>query len=730
VITDVGRVMDVPLDEVKRISKLIPEDAKITLDKAILSSPELRALHADPSSHLREIVEIGRVLENLARNPSVHASAVVVCDEPLEGLVPLCQLGNSPDVITQWDGPTCEKAGLMKMDILGLKTLTVIQRAREMVRAKTGQDFDPESLTVDDPGVFELFRRGETDGVFQFESPGMKSVLLDMLPNRIEDLIAANALYRPGSMELIKLYCVRKRGELPVEKVHPLVDDILAETYGFMVYQEQVMLVLNRLGGIPLSRALTLIKAVSKKKEKEIEAERAAFLEGAKANGVTAPEAQRLFDLILKFAGYGFNKAHSARYAIVAYQTAYFKRHHPLEFWAATLSYEVGDTDKLVHYLKSARQSGFQVAPPDVNTCDRNFTVDGDRVRFGLMAIKGVGGAAVDAILAARKTEGGFRDLYHFCRSVDLRAVNRSTVEALVCSGAFDSIAGGRNRGQLAAAIDPAVQSGQTASRDRGLGQMSLFGGARAGADLHVDAYPDRPIWNQSELLAAEKKSLGCFLTAHPLDDYLAEIRGLNWPDGFQLNQLDQIPPGKPVAVCGMVTALQILMVKKGKSIGRRMAKFMLEDLTGRCEVVAFAEIFEALGSVLQEDALIYLVATPGSRDAASLILQEARPLTTAGEAMGAGVLLQLTEEAQRDPDRMQRVADLLKKASPGSCAVQFQLLKKEVAPISFRAGLDWRIKAHRDVLRALGEIIGMNRVQWIGREPAARERRNGFSRS
>ena len=730
VLRDVGRVLSVPLEEVNRIIKLLPDDPKGTLDSALKDNAELMAMYNDSTMpHLRDMVEIGRVLESLARNPSVHASAVVVCDQPLEGLVPLCKMGEREDIITQWDGPTCEKAGLMKMDILGLKTLTVIQRTREMVREKTGQDIDPETLPLNDSRVFELFRRGETDGVFQFESEGMKGILKDMMPNRIEDLIAANAMYRPGPMELIKIYCLRKRGERPIENVHPLVDDVLAETYGVMAYQEQVMQVLNRLGEIPLGRALTLIKAISKKKEKVINSERPAFLEGARRNGVNPDDAKRVFDLILKFAGYGFNKAHSTRYAIVAYQTAFFKVYHPMEFWAATLSYEVNDTDKLVHYIKSAREAGFQIAPPDVNTCNRNFTVDGSQIRFGLMAIKGVGGGAVDSILAARRTFGRFLNLYHFCRSVDLRAVNRSTLEALVKCGAFDSVSGGRNRGQLFAAIDLAVQSGQTATRDRDRGQMSLFGGGEESSG-GLEKYPDEPSWSQADFLAAEKKTLGCYLTAHPLDAFSAEIHGLNWPAGFQLDRLAEIEPGKPLAVCGMVTGLRQLVVKKGKSAGKRMATFLLEDLTSRCEAVVFADTFEKCESLLQDDVLVYVVATvDNSRDRLNLIVQEIHPLVTAGEEVSQGLIIQVTDEDGQDESRMQQIAVVLKSCPRGSGKVQFQLLKKEGPPLSFDAGHDWRIRLQPEVLRALQDVAGAGRVQLIGRIPTQKAERNGFHR-
>ena len=405
VIRDVGRALGVPLIEVDAIAKKIPTTLNVTLQSALESAPDFRRMY-DTDAKVREIIDYGRKLEGLARHAGVHAAGVVVADVPLEGLVPLCKQADSDDVITQWDGPSCEKAGLMKMDFLGLRTLTIIQRCADLVQAATGKKIDVEELPLDDQEVYELFRQGRTDGVFQFESDGMKGVLMQMQPSRIEDLIAANAMYRPGPMELIGTYCTRKNGAEQVPSVHALVDDLLAETYGIMVYQEQVMQVLNKLGKLPLNRALTLIKAISKKKARTIEEEKPNFLAGAKENGIAEHEAQRLFELILKFAGYGFNKAHSTRYAIIAYQTAYFKARYPREFLAATLTFESSDTDKVVKYMTEAARMGVKIAPPDINTCDRDFTVDGNQVRFGLAAVKGVGDKAVEAVMLGRKARG------------------------------------------------------------------------------------------------------------------------------------------------------------------------------------------------------------------------------------------------------------------------------------------------------------------------------------
>ncbi len=472
VLRDVGRVMDIPLPEVDAIAKKVPESLGTTLESAMENESDLKKMY-DSDPRVRQLIDYGLRLEGLARHGGVHAAGVIIADEPLENLVPLARQSDSDDAITQWDGPTCDEVGLMKMDFLGLRTLTTIQRARELVQQRTGQDIDPEKIPLDDPAVYKLFCDAHTEGIFQFESGGMKGVLTQMQPSRLEDLIAANAMYRPGPMELIPSYCARKNGSEKVPSIHSLVDGLLAETYGIMIYQEQVMQVLNRLGKLQLNVALTLIKAISKKKEKTIAAERPNFMAGAKENGISEDEANNLFELILKFAGYGFNKAHSTRYAIVAYQTAYFKVLYPREFMAALMTFESGDTDKIVLYMAEAHRMGIKIAAPDINTCDRDFTVDGEQVRFGLAAVKGVGDKAVGAIMAARKEAKRFTDLYHFCKHADLHAVNRATIEALIKCGAFDAL--GAHRAAMSAALDHAIDLGQADAAARRSGQMNFF---------------------------------------------------------------------------------------------------------------------------------------------------------------------------------------------------------------------------------------------------------------
>ncbi|MHC4561859.1 MAG: DNA polymerase III subunit alpha [Planctomycetota bacterium] len=712
VLRDVGRVMDVPLAEVDALCKKVPEGLKVTLQSALDGEPEFRHLYdADPRVH--QMVEYGRTLEGLARHAGVHAAGVIVSPQPLEDLVPICRQGDSDDAITQWDVNTCKDMGLMVMDFLGLRTLTTLQRARELVRDRTGEDIDPEQLTLDDPAVYELFCRGHTDGVFQFESEGMKGVLMQMQPNRIEELIAASAMYRPGPIELIPTYCARKHGREPVPTVHALVDDILAETYGIMCYQEQVMLVLNRLGKLPLNRALTLIKAISKKKEAVIESERPHFIAGAQESGISEAEAQELFELILKFAGYGFNKAHSTRYAIVAYQTAYFKVHYPREFMAALLTFESGDTDKIVQYMAEASRMRVDIAPPDINTCRKDFTVDRERVRFGLAAVKGVGGKAVEAILRTREELGEpFRDLFHFCEHVDLRAANRSTIEALIKCGAFDAL--GAHRAAMTAALDEAISLGQSAASDRKAGQLSMF--AVSANDRPPAAFPSVEPWSESQLLAAEKDTLGFYVSSHPLVKYGRELDGLTTPKGFGLARAEEAATSTPVCVGCMIAGVRRVFTK---SSNRRMAMLTLEDLTGKCDAVVFPDTYETIGELLVEDSMVFVVGTVDrSRERANILVDTIIPIDQALPELTHGVLLRLADG--QSAEKLGRLKELLS-ANSGSSAVYVELRPQSRQDVRATLRLDsqWSVSLSRQLADDLVELLGdQSRLALIPRKP------------
>ncbi|MCK5113365.1 MAG: DNA polymerase III subunit alpha [Phycisphaerae bacterium] len=717
VIRDVGRVLDIPLPEVDKICKLVTSDS---LEEAIKLEPELQKLiESDPQIKL--MMEHGKKLEGLARHAGVHAAGVIVADCKLEDIVPLYKQSDSEDAITQWDGPTSEAAGLMKMDFLGLRTLTIIQRARVLVKQRIGKDVDPEKIPLDDPDVFELFRHGNTAGVFQFESEGMQGILRQMQPTEINDLIAANALYRPGPMDLIPAYCSRKNGKEQVPSLHPIVDDILAETYGIMAYQEQVMLVMNRLGKMTLNHALTLQKAISKKKLKVIDAARPDFIKGAVENGITEKVAEDLFELILKFAGYGFNKSHSTRYAIVAYQTAYFKTHYPREFLAATLTFECGDTDKVVQYMSEAGRMKIKILPPDINTCGDAFAVDGEAVRFGLSAVKGVGHSAVEAIVAAREEHGKFTDLYNFCELIDPRAVNKGAIEALIKCGAFDAL--GASRAAMVSAMEKAIALGKEAAVNRRSGQMSFFGGGGGfGSEEKVKPqFPNVKPWSESELLAAEKETLGFYVSSHPLVKYAREMASLSGPDGVFIGAFEQNPgrylQGSRVRIGCMIVQIRPLFTRKDN---RKMAMLTLEDITGKCEAVIFPRAYETYADQLAPEKMVFITGTVDrSRDRASIQIDEVVPIDQAVELYTG--MLEISFPPASDDEFANALKDLLAQHR-GACTV---LLKVRAAThpdniAIIRSGREFGIKPSRSLADDLEKLLGDQKLLTFKPKPVA----------
>jgi DNA polymerase-3 subunit alpha len=612
VIRDVCRVLAVPLHEADRLAKLIPFSLDMTLDKALKTEPQLKQAY-EKDEQIRKVIDICKKLEGLTRHASVHAAGVVIADEPLTNFVPLYKASDSNDIVTQYEGPVVEKVGLLKMDFLGLKTLSVLERACQLVKDIHGQDIDLEKLEPTDTRVFQLFSGGKTKGIFQFESDGMQNLLMRMKPDRIEDLIAANALYRPGPMILIPDYTDRKHGakwSLP----HPIMTEILDETYGIMVYQEQVMRICNRLGDIPLREAYGLIKAISKKKAKTIAKERERFVTGCVDKGLTSQQAKQIFELIERFAGYGFNKSHSTRYAFIAYQTAYMKTHWPIEYMAALLTFEMDNTDKVVEYIAECAEMSIEVLAPDINESGVDFTplyenadIDQDKkgvLRFGLAAVKGVGEKAVEQIIAARRKIGRFQSLFHFCENVDLRAANKQVIEALIKAGAFDRLGG--NRAQMMAGLEKAMQIGATFQADKQNGQMNFFGQMTGDSDYSQDHQnlPDVPPWPEMQMLVFEKQVLGFYVTSNPLSHHAETINLYSTHNSSQLADANQ---GRQIVIGGMITKVRYTLTKTGRNAGSKMAYFTLEDLQGQVEVVMFPDVLNKFGDLAVADSIVFV---------------------------------------------------------------------------------------------------------------------------
>src|SRR5580692_1695368 len=520
-IKDVGRAMDLPYGEVDRIAKLIPTQLNITLDEALKQAPQLKAL-IEGDARYKDLMEVAKRLEGLARHASTHAAGVVISPEPLTNLVPLYK-SNRDEITTQYDMKGLEHIGLLKMDFLGLTTLTVLDDTVHMIEQNRNQHVDLSTLPLDDTDTYKLFARGETTAIFQFESHGMRDILRRYQPSRIEDLTALNALYRPGPIQggMIDDFINRKQGKTKVSYELPQLKDILEETYGVILYQEQVMQIANRLANFSLGEADILRRAMGKKKKEEMAAQRAKFMTGCASNKIAEKKAVRIFDLMEEFAGYGFNKSHSCAYALLAYQTAYLKTHYPVEFMAALLTSEAGNTEKAVKYINEARGMGISILPPDVNESDLYFTPVNEAIRFGMAAIKNVGENTAKAIRESRIAQGEFRSLYDFCERIEPRFLNKRVFESLIKSGAMDSL--GAREGMLAS-VDDAVAALQRAARAKESGQHGLFfGGGSSEPTVHFELRDAAP-WSEEERLTSEYAMLGFYVSGHPLEKFSSRL--------------------------------------------------------------------------------------------------------------------------------------------------------------------------------------------------------------
>jgi DNA polymerase III subunit alpha len=625
VIRDTGRVLGMPFGDVDKIAKLVPETLNITLDEALRQSPPLaEAVKARPE--VAELWQIAKKLEGLSRHAGKHAAGVVISDEPLMEHVPLYRDPKSEEIITQYPMGPIEKLGLLKMDFLGLRTLTVIANTVRLIQESRGVRIDPERIPLDDPRTYQLLADARTFGVFQLESTGMRNALRQLRPERLEDVIAMVALYRPGPMEMIPDFTARRHGKVKPTYEHPVMEKHLQETYGIMVYQEQVLKIANDMAGFSMSEADDLRKAMGKKIPALMAEQRAKFLQGAKGRGVKEKIAERVFELMEKFAGYGFNKAHATAYGIVAYQTAYLKANYPVEFMAALLTSEMANTDKVVVHMDECRSMGIGVLPPDVNVSRFSFGVDGETIRFGLGAIKNLGQKAIDTIVAAREREGSFPSLADFCRRLDLQLVNRRVVESLVKAGAFDSA--GTSRAQHMALLDGAFGAGQRHQRERDQGQVSMFDlmGGPGPALEPAPAGPPVAEWDVEERLLHEKEVLGFYLSGHPLRGVWEHARRLGVVGTAQLAQVDD---GARVLLCGLVTALREINTKNGN----RMGFVTIEDVEGSIEVTVFPELFRQTAAHLRGGSPILVRGkVEGTPTARKLLADDVRPLPAEDE--------------------------------------------------------------------------------------------------
>jgi len=661
VLRDVGRAMGIPYGEVDKIAKLVPGVLNITLDEALKQEPKLREL-IDKDAKVKELFNVGLALEGLTRHASTHAAGVVVTPNDLTEYLPLYVDPKSGGQVTQFSMGYVEKIGLVKFDFLGLKTLTVINNAVRLVREGQQPDFDLKLIADDDPKTYELLSRGETTGVFQLESSGMKELLVKLKPSCFEDIIAVCALYRPGPLGsgMVDDFILRKHGKKKITYDFPQLEPILQDTYGVIVYQEQVMLIAQVLANYSLGGADLLRRAMGKKKAEEMAKQKEIFLKGAKENDLDLKRAEAVFDLMEKFAAYGFNKSHSAAYALVAYHTAYLKAHYPVEFMAALLTEDMENTDKVVKNIAEVRSMGIEVLPPDINASDRSFTVHDNAIRFGLGAVKGVGSSAIEVILEVRR-EGAFSSFHDFCERVNLQKVNKKVLEALIKCGAFDSLDG--RRAQFMEALEGAMDAGQRLQRERAMGQESLFGMEEivSSSGNGHGKLPEVEEWPEKLLLNFEKEALGFFITGHPLARYQDTIRRFATCDAASLHdRADK----EEVKVCGIVAGIKELTTKKGD----RMAFATLEDLSGLVEMVLFPEVYAASSDLIKGEAPIFVSGTLDvGEETCKLMAGEVISLRDMQERQTRKVHFRLTSPGL-DEEQLRGLKNIIKQF-PGRCA-------------------------------------------------------------
>jgi DNA polymerase-3 subunit alpha len=709
VVRDVARVMDIPYAEADRVAKAVPPALDMTLAKALDESPALKEME-QKDERVKELLAVARRLEGMTRHASVHAAGVVIAPKPLTEYVPLYK-SQKDEIVTQWAMKEVERVGLLKMDFLGLSTLTLIRDALDEIKRTEAVDLDIDAIPLDDPKTYELFANGQTYGVFQFESSGMRELLRKAKPERLDDLIALNALYRPGPLKsgMVDDFIARKQGKTQVTYELAALAPILSDTYGVIAYQEQVMRIAAVLAGFSMGQSDVLRKAMGKKDPKVMAKQREAFMEGTKGKGVNEKKAAKIFDLMEYFAGYGFNKSHSTAYALLAYQTAYLKANYPWHFMAALLTIEAANTDKLAMYLSECRELGMPILPPDVNSSELAFTVVKEGVRFGLAAVKNVGEGAILSILGVRREFGPVESLYSLCEHADLRLVNKRVLESLVKAGALDSIRCGGDRSVRArraclfAAVDKAIENGGRHQRDRDKGQSQLFGGTTDDGREEQVPLPDAPPWTEAQQLAYEKEALGFYMSGHPLERHADEMKL------FGARRLAELTASEAdVWVGGVISGLRPLKTKKGD----RMAVFMLEDIAGSLEVVVFPETFSRHASLIEADAML-LVRGKFEKDdeSARIVATELLPIAALRERTTREVIIHLAGASQ-GRTTFEQLAELLARHR-GDRRVLLELdVKGQDRPLRVRSEVAQRVKPTERLVIEVERLCGSGSVE------------------
>jgi DNA polymerase-3 subunit alpha len=708
VVRDVGRALDHPYGYVDKLAKLIPHELDMTLDRALEQEPLLRERY-DKEEDVRALIDTARTLEGVARSAGKHAAGVVIAPSALTDFMPLfCEQG-SRQFVTQLDMIDVEAIGLVKFDFLGLRNLTVIDRAVQIInRERASADKTPlsiEEIPLDDAETFRLLKSCRTTALFQLESRGMKELIQRLQPDNFEEIVALVALFRPGPLQsgMVDDFINRKHGRAAIKYPHPSLEPILRPTYGVILYQEQAMQIARVLSGYTLGRADLLRRAMGKKKPEEMAKQREGFVHGATQNGVSPKLAEDIFNLIEKFAGYGFNRSHSVAYALIAYQTAWLKAHYPAAFMAAVLSADMDKTDKVVTMIAECRDMGLILPPPDVNRCEYAFVpLDGQTILYGLGAIKGLGQAAIDAILEPRRNGGTYRDLFDLCRRIDLRKVNRRVLESLVKAGALDSL--GTHRAALMASLGAALSTAEQHSRDHAAGQSDLFGGGGAPIDV-VQHYVETPEWTDELRLEGEKETLGLYLTGHPIERYAEELAKITHGTIAELKPTRE----STVVVAGLVVAIRTMQTRRGD----RMAFVTLDDRTGRLELAVFSDLFNGSRELLAKDSLLVVegqVSVDEYTGGFKMSAEKLYNMDNARAAFSRRLVIDLDEE-QASNGFVAELGEILAPAVRGACPV-FLNYRGRSAEAEIALGDDWRVQPTTAVLERLLRLAGDGHVR------------------
>ncbi len=698
VIRDVGRALEIPFVECDRLSKMIPEEPKMTLEKALDQNPEFKKAYAT-EENCKKILDFGFVLEGLYRNPGTHAAGVVIGETILTDIIPLT-LDKEKEPVTQYTKEPLEEIGLLKMDFLGLKTLTVIQEAIDLIKENRGIEIDIDNLPLDDAPAFELLNRGDTVGVFQLESAGMRDLFRRINIVNIEDIFALIALYRPGPMNMLPDYIARKSGEAKIHYEHPLLESILEETHGVMIYQEQVQRAANILAGYSLGEADLLRRAMGKKKASVMDAQRSKFIKGCKeTNKISEKLSGKIFDTIAKFAGYGFNKAHSAGYGIISYQTAYLKANYPEEFMAALTSSEIGNFEKIPIFINEIEDMGLKVTAPDINLSRTRFAPEKNAVRYGLAGTKSVGAGAADAIVAERKTNGKFTGLINFCERVESQYASKKTLESLIRSGAMDSF--GPHRARLFNAIDFALARAAEKQRDLQSGQGNLFDMlAPQDTNTGEEELPDCAEWPESQLLKAEKELLGVYMSGHPLTRYSSLLTRYQQST---IQGTQELEIGTKTRIGGIITSVRKLFTKAKKEA---MASIQIEDLEGSMEVMVFSESYAKYGMLLEDDAAILICGEVGMRNnIPQLTANEIYPLVDAPKHFAQQVRIHIPV-TYAEQGKMEKIKDIVR-MHPGITPLIVCLIFPTGEKAFIEAGTGFTVCADESLIHEIEHELG-----------------------